>query len=86
MDQIIRFYGKRTSEVLKNLKMIYVSHMHCDHYLGISSILFELKRLKMENILIVGPPDLDIIFNLHEKKDLANFEFVPTPKLVSVRH
>lgn len=33
--QIVRFYGKdKLKEVVKNLKAIYVSHLHADHHLG----------------------------------------------------
>lgn len=40
LGQIIRFYGKdKSKEILKNLKAIYVSHLHADHHLGKLTLL-----------------------------------------------
>lgn len=34
LGQLFRLYGDRTQDLLKNLKAIYISHMHLDHFMG----------------------------------------------------
>lgn len=50
LSQIMRFYGDLS--VLKKLKLIYISHTHADHMLGLASIVRECR----EPVLIIGPP------------------------------
>merc|ERR1712059_210565 len=37
--QLCRHYGHNTDDVLKKVKIIFVSHMHADHHLGLISLL-----------------------------------------------
>jgi len=44
--QIYRFYGRsQTAEILKNLKAIFISHLHADHHMGLLQILAEREKV-----------------------------------------
>lgn len=46
LGQIVRFYGKTRAEiVVRNLKAIYISHLHADHHIGLIGLLNERQRL-----------------------------------------
>lgn len=49
MGQIKRLYGNL--DVFNKLKIIYISHVHADHILGLAAILRECKK----NVLLIGP-------------------------------
>lgn len=34
LGQLYRFYGDQTHDILKNLRGIFISHMHLDHFMG----------------------------------------------------
>lgn len=56
LGQIIRFYGHDESdEILKKLKLIYVSHLHADHHLGLINILNQRRKLTNDKVLILAP-------------------------------
>ncbi|KAJ3219425.1 hypothetical protein HDU67_001256 [Dinochytrium kinnereticum] len=61
--QLFRKFGPDSalplSEVLKSLKLVFVSHMHADHHLGIFRILAERRKIlngESAPFFIVGPP------------------------------
>ncbi|EGG24069.1 hypothetical protein DFA_06207 [Cavenderia fasciculata] len=68
LAQITRFYGReQVKDILFNLRLIWVSHMHADHHLGIPSILEKREKLakecKVDNlpkVLVVGPKDFQL--------------------------
>ena len=42
--QLVRFYGlQKAKEILRKLKVIYISHLHADHHMGLITILKERK-------------------------------------------
>lgn len=44
--QMIRLFGlKRTRKIIENLKIIYISHQHADHHLGLFNILIEKMKI-----------------------------------------
>lgn len=48
-------------EMLQQLRVIYISHMHADHHLGLVRILLERQRVLAatdEPTVVVGPPAL----------------------------
>lgn len=49
LSQVKRLYGDLS--VLKKLKLIYISHAHADHMLGLASVVQECR----EPVLIIGP-------------------------------
>jgi ribonuclease Z len=76
--------------VLRDIKLVYVSHLHADHHLGSTSILSMKHALQpQESIFVVGPevfytwlkeyaaaePGMDAV--------LANIVFIPSESLQS---
>ncbi|KAG0141813.1 hypothetical protein CROQUDRAFT_663319 [Cronartium quercuum f. sp. fusiforme G11] len=45
LGQIKRSFGQRWEEVLRAIKLIFISHLHADHHSGLSSILIERSKL-----------------------------------------
>ncbi|GFS29622.1 zinc phosphodiesterase ELAC protein 2 [Nephila pilipes] len=62
--QILRLYGNQEKDILLNLSVIFISHMHADHHLGLIKVLKEreifLKKSQKEHkpILLIGPKHL----------------------------
>jgi ribonuclease Z len=56
MGQLRRRFGPEgTRKVLEELRMIYISHMHADHHLGLHSILRE--KVKVSLVASLGDQD-----------------------------
>ncbi|MBW0475956.1 hypothetical protein O181_015671 [Austropuccinia psidii MF-1] len=45
LGQIKRKFGPQWTTILKNLKLIFISHLHADHHCGLMSILAERSKL-----------------------------------------
>lgn len=59
LGQIVRFYGRDgADEVLKNLKMIYISHLHADHHLGLIDIITRRRLLTNDKIQLLAPSQI----------------------------
>ena len=59
LGQIIRFYGRQgADDVLKNLRMIYISHLHADHHLGLIDILNRRRKVTKEKVLLLAPAQI----------------------------
>ena len=44
--QLCRFYGRqRAEELLRSLKLIWISHVHADHHIGLCMLLSQRKKL-----------------------------------------
>ncbi|GFQ89701.1 zinc phosphodiesterase ELAC protein 2 [Trichonephila clavata] len=62
--QMLRLYGNQVNGVLLHMSVIFVSHMHADHHLGLIKVLKEreniFKELQKEYkpILLIGPNHL----------------------------
>lgn len=60
--QLQRFYGQeRTQQIMRNLKSIFISHLHADHHIGLLSFLLCRKQLQQQDTslqpLILYAPD-----------------------------
>jgi ribonuclease BN (tRNA processing enzyme) len=53
-------YGKEElKKILGDLKLIYVTHYHLDHHLGISDIVYQRRNLGIkEDIFLILPRNL----------------------------
>ncbi|CAG2170134.1 unnamed protein product, partial [Oppiella nova] len=56
--QLSRFYGKECDSRLKQLKAIYVSHLHGDHHLGVLQFLKQRSLVTREPLLLILPPEV----------------------------
>eukprot|EP00180_Rhodochaete_pulchella_P002331 Plantae.Rhodophyta-Rhodochaete_pulchella.ctg35352.p1 GENE.Plantae.Rhodophyta-Rhodochaete_pulchella.ctg35352~~Plantae.Rhodophyta-Rhodochaete_pulchella.ctg35352.p1 ORF type:complete len:456 (+),score=73.84 Plantae.Rhodophyta-Rhodochaete_pulchella.ctg35352:38-1369(+) len=85
--QLVRSLGWKGAEnVIRQLRMIWISHMHADHHLGLLSILE--RRLALEDVdrplLIVGPAPLEAWLTEISQvlTDPVRFMFFDNSKLV----
>lgn len=49
LGQIKRVFGDETPQILKDLRLLWVSHLHADHHLGTASILTARNELDRES-------------------------------------
>lgn len=69
--QLYRFYGAdRVKEILKNLKLIYISHQHADHHIGLVEILRQRRKVTNEPVILLIPPGIQDLIEYHN----INFE------------
>ena len=84
--QMYQHFGqKRCINVLKNLKMIYVSHLHADHYLGVIGMILQREKYFQEigevppKMYVMTPPKLTdpwIYYHQHFEPILTNIQIV----------
>ncbi len=57
LGQLYRVYGKsETENILKNLRIIWISHLHADHHLGMAKLMKVRQELAPKHrIVVVGP-------------------------------
>lgn len=61
--QLMRFYGREEgSAVLERIKMIFISHHHSDHHLGLIELL---GRMKQARPLLLLPPSVATFITRH---------------------
>lgn len=59
--QLLLHYGKEgISEILKEVKLVTVTHLHADHHLGVVKLLYERAKYTSEPAIVVGPPIYDV--------------------------
>lgn len=64
--QLYRMYGKTDSDrILRQLKVIFITHHHADHHIGLSQLLSKRKLVTNEPILLLLPPGVDNILEYH---------------------
>ncbi|XP_050331837.1 ribonuclease Z, mitochondrial [Bactrocera neohumeralis] len=77
LGQIVRFYGKtRAESVVRNLKAIYISHLHADHHIGLIGLLNERQRLLQEadvpqaeqKVLLFAPVQIQPWLNFYNER------------------
>jgi ribonuclease Z len=50
LSQLYRHFGPtKSDDILKSLRVIFISHLHADHHLGLISILARLKYLRKQS-------------------------------------
>lgn len=64
--QLFRFYGPdKVCEILKQLKIVYVSHHHADHHIGLVQLILERRKYTDEPLLLLLPRGVDSVLRLH---------------------
>ncbi|KAJ3276473.1 hypothetical protein HDV01_005096 [Terramyces sp. JEL0728] len=73
MGQMHRHFGpERLEKELKDLNLVFISHMHADHHLGLFEILQKRKTLTSNKLYVVGPyPMFDWINDYSEIEDIG---------------
>lgn len=87
LGQIIRFYGRDgADEVLKNLRMIYISHLHADHHLGLIDIINRRRKVTSEKLVLLAPAQISAwlaFYNFRIEEIYSTFDLFPCGDLVS---
>ena len=68
-----RYGGEKFLQVLADLKVVWVSHIHADHHSGLPSLLRMRSKVTSTPLVIVGPRQLRRVLNMYSK-----IEYVPT--------
>lgn len=80
LGQLVRRLGRdKTDEVLRRLGMVWVSHIHADHHVGLPSLLAARTRLlgaDCEPILVVGPRPLRRALTAYATLEPMRFRYV----------
>ncbi|XP_073831185.1 ribonuclease Z [Musca autumnalis] len=73
LGQIQRMFGMtRAKDVIRNLKIIYVSHLHADHHIGLIGLLSERMKLAAEmkedlkKVLVMAPRQIEPWLNFYQ--------------------
>ena len=92
ISQMVRLFGEtRSREILRNLKCVYISHMHADHHLGLINIVqyrdeeLSTSEAGRDKLYIVATDRLvQFWINYHAKFEplLTNCEFVKCERLI----
>ncbi|EKD20210.1 tRNA processing endoribonuclease [Drepanopeziza brunnea f. sp. 'multigermtubi' MB_m1] len=91
LGQIQRVFGDETPDVLRDLKVIWISHLHADHHLGTVTVAKEWARvtaaneLTKDNTLIVASDDGMLKF-LGEFAEVEDFGYDRVQPIAMARH
>jgi len=75
-SQLVRRYGPKFDEILSNLRVVWISHIHADHHSGLPSLLRMRSRLTREPLVIVGPRQLRRVLSMYSKIEHVPMEFI----------
>lgn len=89
MTQIYRCFGnKGGDDIIKQLKCIFVSHIHGDHHLGLISILLKRAQLlgavETNRLLTIGPGILGSWLRKYKKCQPILYDFVNCSELTQL--
>ncbi|KAH7295100.1 hypothetical protein KP509_27G032400 [Ceratopteris richardii] len=76
--QLKRRYGSDgADDILRNLKCIWISHIHADHHAGLPRLLSARKRLIVDKpLLVIGPKQLRGFLNAYEMVEELGMVFL----------
>ncbi|KAI8142237.1 beta-lactamase-like protein [Fennellomyces sp. T-0311] len=84
LGQMMRRFGEKLDDELRQLQCIFVSHLHADHHLGVIQLLTKWAKVYIfdRKLYVVAP----FIFNtwLHEYSQVESFGF--QDKIVMIRN
>ncbi|KAG9143324.1 hypothetical protein Leryth_018599 [Lithospermum erythrorhizon] len=81
LGQLKRRFGvDGADEAVKNLRCIWISHIHADHHTGLARILALrrnlLKRVPHEPVIVVGPRQLKTFLDEYQKLEDLDMQFL----------
>lgn len=83
LGQMRRKYGLETELILQNTLILWISHLHADHHIGIIRILLEKQRFNSNPTLIIGPSLLDLWLKEYTQIEYLDYLFMDNKYLVS---
>ncbi|KAF2546635.1 hypothetical protein F2Q70_00023321 [Brassica cretica] len=81
LGQLKRRYGlEGADEAVRNLKCIWISHIHADHHTGLARILARRRELLKEGahepVMVVGPRPLKNFLDAYQRLEDLDMEFL----------
>lgn len=77
-SQLYRAFGQhRIKDILLGIKMIWISHEHADHHLGVPGICLKRSKYTSEPLVVVGPPRFISWLNKLNHSSPINFIGIP---------
>ncbi|XP_021620709.1 tRNAse Z TRZ4, mitochondrial isoform X4 [Manihot esculenta] len=81
LAQLKRRYGMEGAEnAVRNLRCIWISHIHADHHAGIARILALrrdlLKGVPHERLLVIGPMQLELFLDAYQRLEDLDMQFL----------
>lgn len=71
VGQICRFYGNRTEDVIRNIKALFITHMHGDHHMGVMELIRTRQKympLDRPVLILMAPQQpFDELLNFYEE-------------------
>lgn len=93
--QIVRHFGpSRAEEILANLNIIFITHLHADHHIGLINVLKRRRQAaqrlnsKFEKVFLLAPkPIMFWLGSYHHKFEtiLGGMEFISNEIVVSIQ-
>ena len=78
--ELFRHYGDNVEKILSKIKLIFISHMHADHHLGLITLITKLNSLQKQHedsVLIMAPSLLlDWLTRYADVSESLKFKFM----------
>lgn len=91
MDQMLRFYGsEETANILRNLRAVFISHMHADHHMGLIKVLLSrnasLRGEAHDPVYVIAPALLSTWLSAYSQKyeTLAGYRWISAAALTDL--
>jgi ribonuclease Z len=81
--QLYRRFGSRLDEVVKNLKLVWISHIHADHHLGLIKFLTKRQEFTTAPLLVIAPRLVGRWLAEYNQIQLLNYEFVDCTEVLT---
>lgn len=87
--QLLRYYGPlKVQEILKQLKVIIISHHHADHHLGLTELIVNRRAVTDKPLVLVIPPFVENVLKFHNNniEDLSkSYVILPSSEFIHKR-
>lgn len=73
--QLVRFYGpEKSKQIMKDLKAVYISHLHADHHIGLVGLLKGRRKvlnnlgIDVEPLMLIAPRQILSWLNFYDRR------------------
>jgi len=86
--QLFRRFGQQSEDVLKNLRLVWISHIHADHHAGLFPLLRRRRALLGPGcppLTVVGPRPLARVIQAYDRLEPLSAKFIDCSEFRSDR-